>query len=171
MGFFSRYTDKEQALLDLYSHLISMNGIPHSEAKKNAKGLLDQAIEESKKEGTYYFPENLGDIILGNVSASDPAIQQIAESVRQKLPKKREEGVKDDDLRWWWNLNDIERRMMISHDDVAKYALVVGELRNSTESTKENAMEKAVAKIPRFHPIYGDPTDTSRMKGDRKSVV
>ena len=53
MGFFnfSKYNDMEKAMLDMYSQMLSMRGIPSSEAKKLTEDMLDQAIEESKKMG------------------------------------------------------------------------------------------------------------------------
>jgi len=105
---FSKYNDTEKALLDQYSQMMSIMGMSSAEAKKMAGGMLDQAIEESKKEGTYYLPQNLGDIIFGDAGSDNPTIKKIAESIRQKLPKKKAEGVKDEDVKWWWNLNDIE---------------------------------------------------------------
>src|SRR3989344_4377855 len=122
MGFFnfSKYNDVEKAMLDMYSQMLSMSGVSSSEAKKLTEDTLNQAIWQSKKEGTYDFPQNLGDIILGEANTDDLTIKKVAESIRQKLPRKKEEGVRDEDVRWWWNLNDVERRMMLAQDLAAK---------------------------------------------------
>ncbi len=167
---FSKYNDVEKSLLDQYSQMMSMMGMSSSEAKKMAGDMLDQAIEESKKEGTYYLPQNLGDIILGDAGSDNPTIKKIAESIRQKLPKKKAEGVKEEDVRWWWNLNDIERRIMLKQDDVARVTLFMSELEKSNEPSKEKAADKAAAQVRKFHPTYGDPDDTTHTTGDDRPL-
>jgi len=167
---FSKYNDVEKALLDQYSQMMSMMGMSSAEAKKMAGDMLDQAIEESKKEGTYYLPQNLGDMIFGDAGSDNPTIKKIAESIRQKLPKKKAEGVKDEDVRWWWNLNDIERRIMLKQDDIARMTLFMAELEKSNESSKEKAADKAAAKVRKFHPTYGDPDDTTHTTGDDRPL-
>jgi len=157
-------------MLDMYSQMLSMRGIPSSEAKKLTEDMLDQAIEESKKDGTYNLPQNLGDIIFGDVGTDNLTIKKIAESIRQKLPYKKEEGVRDQDVRWWWNLNDIERRMMLKQDDAARMTLILHELENSTEPSKEKAFDTATIKVRKFHPIYGDPKDTAHTKGEDRPL-
>lgn len=168
---FSKYNDVEKSLRDLYTQMMSMTtGVSADEARKMVEGMLDQAIEESKKEGSYYLPQNMGDILLGDAGANDPVIKKVAEVLRKKLPKKREEGIKDEDIRWWWDLNDIERRMMLKQDDIARMALFMNEIQNSNESSKEKASEKAAAKVRKFHPMYGDPDDTTYTKGDDRPL-
>lgn len=167
---FSKYNDIEKALLDQYSQMMSMMGMSSAEAKKMAGDMLDQAIEESKKEGTYYLPQNLGDIIFGDAGNDNPTIKKIAESIRQKLSKKKAEGVKDEDVRWWWNLNDIERRIMLKQDDISRMTLFMSELEKSNEPSKEKAADKAAAKVRKFHPTYGDPDDTKHTTGDDRPL-
>ncbi len=161
----SKYNDVEKALLDQYSQMMSMTGMSSSEANKNVEDMLDQAIKESKEEGTYYLPQNLGDIILGDAESDNSTINKIAESIMQKLPKKKAEGVTDEDIRWWWNLNDIERRIMLKQDDIANGALFISELQKSNESSKEKAAQKAAEKVRKYHPIYGDSDDITPATG------
>jgi len=33
------------------------------------------------------------------------------------LASRRNEGVKDQDVLWWWNMHDLERRMMLKVDE------------------------------------------------------
>jgi len=172
MGLFNflKYNNIERALLDTYTQIMSMMGNSFAEAKKMAGNMLDQAIEESKKEGTYYLPQNLGDIILGDAGSDNPTIKKIAENIRQKLPKKKAEGVKDEDIRWWWNLNDIERRIMLWVDVNTRGGTLIFELKKSNESSKEKAADKALRKVRKFHPFYGDPDDTTHTTGDDRPL-
>ena len=170
MGFFnfSKYNDIEKALLDQYTQMMSVT--MGAEAKKNVEDMLNQAIEESKAEGTYNLPQNLGDIIVGKAETDNETIKKIAESVHQKLSRKKGEGVTEDDVRWWWNLNDIERRMLLKQDEISRMTLFIHELQNSTESTKEKSADKAAAQVRKFHPAYGDPDDTTHTKGDDRPL-
>lgn len=116
------------------------------------------------------MPQNLGDIIFGDAGSDNPTIKKIAESIRQKLSKKKAEGVKDEDVRWWWNLNDIERRIMLKQDDISRMTLFMSELEKSNEPSKEKAADKAAAKVRKFHPTYGDLDDTKHTTGDDRPL-
>ena len=168
MGFFnfSKYNDIEKAMLDMYSQMLSVRGIPSSEAKKLTKDMLDQAIEQSKKEGTYDFPQNLGDIILGETDTDNLTIKKVAESIRQKLPRKKEEGVRDEDVRWWWNLNDVERRMMLAQDLAAKSTGMLAALEKGIATSPD----EAIAIVIKIHPVYGNPDDTTHSSGDDRPM-
>lgn len=173
MGFFSfsKYNNKEKMLLEQYTQVNSvMMNISPSKARKNTEETLDQAIAQSKKEGTYYLPQNLGDIILGDAGVDDLTVKKIVEDIRKKLPRKKKEGIKDEDIRWWWNLGDVECRMMLRQDEVARLALFIQEVQNSTEPTKEKAFDKAMEQVRKFHPIYGDPDDTTHTKGNDRPL-
>lgn len=167
MGFFNflKYNKKEKVLLNDCSQIMSnMFGLSSADAKKIAEDTLDRAIEASKKEGTYYLPENLGDIILGDAGSDNPTIKKIAESIRQKLPRIKKEGVREEDVRWWWNLNDIERHMMLKEDENAREVLFIDRLQ------KDDLPDKAAEKVRKFHLMYGDPDDTSLTTGDDRPL-
>ncbi len=168
MGFFnfSKYNDIEKAMLDTYSQMLSMSGVSSSEAKKLTEDMLDQAIEQSKKEGTYDFPQNLGDIILGKADTDNLTIKKVAESIRQKLPRKKEEGVRDEDVRWWWNLNDVERRMMLAQDLAAKSTGMLAALEKGIATSPDEAIDIVI----KIHPVYGNPDDTTHSSGDDRPL-
>ncbi len=172
MGLFgsSKYNEKEKALIEEYARLMSMTVMQPSEAKKMAEEVMDRVIKESKESGTYYLPENLGDIILGTAEATDTHIKQLVEIIKKGNPKKKAEGVRDEDIRWWWNLSDVERRLMGAQDDIAKMALSIDTLKKSTETSKEKAQDEAKTKTRKFHPIFGDPEDTTHTTGDDRPL-
>jgi len=160
MSLFNNYNEIEQELLEYYSQMFTETGIP--DARKTAKNILDQAIEESKKEGTYNMPSNSGDMLLEKEKSD--------EKTRQILRKKRDEGVRDEDIRWWWNMNDIERRIMLKTDEMNRMVLFMKEIQDSTATTKELAAKKASDEVRKFHPIYGDPDNTTHTKGDDRPL-
>lgn len=149
MGFFNKYNKTEQAILELYSKLLPGTG-------NMVQEMLDTAIAESKKEGLYNLAPNLGDVFLEREKAEA--------GVKEKFKKKREEGVKDTDIRWWFNLNDIERKMMLKVDELNRMVLFMEVLKQGkTEDEAESAVRKA-------HPIYGDLDDETHGKGDDRPL-
>ena len=174
MGLFSSgYNQIEKELLETYTRLMSETmGVGQSEVKKVAKEMLNQAIEESKAEGSYNLSDNFGDIVLGDAVTDDPTINDVAEMIRQNTPKKKREGVRDEDIRWWWNMNDIERRMMTKQDDIINMAHYKHAVENPTEPAKsvDEALNNAAARVRKFHPKYGDPDDTTHTKDDDRPL-
>lgn len=154
---FQRYNKEEKAILELLSLFYNVTcGMSLSEARKLAKQAVDTAISESKKEGDYYLPHNLGDILLGDAGAHNAAVKKIAEILREKLPSKREEGVRDEDIRWWHNLNVIWRRIILKQDQIARGAMFANEL--NLGKTRESALANTL----KCQPIYGDPDGTDQ---------
>lgn len=151
MGFFSKYNQKEKALLDLYSQEFEKAGI--LEPSKTAENLLDEAIKEAKKIG---LPPNAGDKILEK--------EKDDEKTHQVLEKKRREGVRDDDIRKWWNLDDVERMMMLKVDELYRMALHI--------KCREDGLsvEEAAEQVRKRNPIFGNPEDTTHTQGDDRPL-
>ena len=59
---------------------------------------------------------------------------------------------------------------MLKQDDAARMTLILHELENSTEPSKEKAFDTATIKVRKFHPIYGDPKDTAHTKGEDRPL-
>lgn len=152
MGLFNNYNQIEKQLLESYTQIFVKIGFPN--ARKMIKDILDKAIEESKSARTYYLPNNFGDIILGITKAEQPNIEKVAEIFRKVLPTKRAEGVTDEDIRWWWNLNDVERQMMLKIDELHKLVF----FKEACESGKSD--QEAGKMMWEAHPMYtdGDPS-------------
>ena len=97
---------------------------------------------------------NISDIINENIKTQEllkeeiSNIEKAAELFRSVLPQKKAEGVRDNDIRWWWNLNDVERKMMLKVDEFHKLALYM-EARESGKSERD-----AGKIIWGAHPIY-----------------
>lgn len=140
---FSGFNDMEKQLLEQNIQLMVMNGAPLSDAKRISKDMLKSAIAESKKDNTYYLPQNLGDIILGYVKNDDPIVSILVERMNRTLPKKRAEGVTDEDFRWWWNLHDLERRMMQKTDESARIGAFSYFLEQYSSLSNEEARSKS----------------------------
>ncbi len=161
---YSKYNNVEKALLDLYIQMNSKNSIPSSQLEKMTEEMLDEAIEESRKSGNYFLPKNIGSIIVGNVETNDLRIQKFAQAIREGMPKN--EGITLEDIEKWWNLNDVERRMILAQDTIVKSQAVLGLL----ESGMASDPKEAVAMVCKFHPVYGDPNDNSQSSGDDRPL-
>ena len=85
-----------------------------------------------------------GDILLER--------EQTDEKVRDAFAPKRAEGVTDEDIAFWWNMHDLERRMICKVDEMNRILLFEKLVQGSGMTEPEAA--RMVAK--RF-PVYGDP--------------
>jgi hypothetical protein len=162
MGIFSKKfgssSDIEKQLEDLYVSVIqSKMGMSPLQAKSTFHTLFQRAKEESLKEGTLNLPQNFGDILLEKESTD--------EKIKLMLVRKRNEGVKDEDIRWWWNMHDLERRMMLKIDELSKIA-VYKKLRERDDLSEDEATKR----VGKSFPIFGELDDTAQSKGDNKPL-
>jgi len=161
MGIFSKLfgssSDIEKQLEALYVPMFqTMKGMTLTQAKSTFRDMIKKAKEESLKEGTSKFPQNFGDILLEKESTNP--------HFKSMLTKKRSEGVRDEDIRWWWNMHDLERRMMIEDDNWSGFALFL--------KLKEDGLseEEAGKRIKKSRPIFGNPDDTSTSTGEDRPL-
>jgi len=151
---FSSSIDKK--LKDIYVSKLVANGNTLSDSKKIFRRLLRLAKKESRLEGTSHLPKNYGDFLLQE-SLSKDKTKNIIEDLRK-------DGVRDEDIKWWWNMHDLERRIIEKIDDNIR---IVSFINSRKEGISE---EKAVKDIRKFHPMYGDPKDTSQTTGDDRPL-
>jgi hypothetical protein len=152
MGVFSKLfgssSDIEKQLEALYVPMFqTMMGMALTQAKTTFHDLIKKAKEESSKEGTSKFPQNFGDVLLAEESTNP--------HFKSMLAGKRNQDVRDEDIRWWWNMHDLERRMMIEVDNLSGFALFL--------KLKEDGLneDEAGKRVRKSRPIFGDPGDTS----------
>jgi hypothetical protein len=153
MGKFSSQVEKklEKSFLEMYV----VQGFSKSFALKTVKMMLEKAKLESKKEGTANLPPNYGDFLLDK--KDDPKIKSMLDKVRR-------EGANDNDIRTWWNLHDLERRMVVADDDISR--LRVFHIRLGDGLKKE----EAAARVRKYFAMYGDPEDTSVTQVDDRPL-
>lgn len=153
MGFFSKYNKIEEGLLTHYSKFFADMGLP--DAEKMTKDMLDKVIEDSKKGGRYNL-KNVGDTLLEKEKASG--------RTNKNFEKKRKEGVRDEDIKWWFNLNDTERMMMLKVDEFNRLALFIKEKEDGKTDDEADAV------VRKHHPIYGDLDDETHGSGDNRPL-
>jgi hypothetical protein len=120
----------------------SMN-MPEEAARDIFRAMAKEQKEAAHREGTDRLPELFGEILLER--------EKTDEVVRNAFAPKRAEGVADEDIALWWNMHDLERRMICKVDEMNRILLFEKLMQNGGVTELEAA--RMVAK--RF-PIYGD---------------
>jgi hypothetical protein len=118
--------------------------MPEEIAQEIFKTLAEEQKEVARREGTDRLPESFGEILLER--------EKTDEEVRDVFATKRAEGVTDEDIALWWNMHDLERRMICKVDEMNRILLFEKLVHGDGVTELEAA--RMVAK--RF-PIYGDP--------------
>ena len=147
MGFFSKLFDSssgiDKEMEDLYVPAIQeMTGMDLSQARNAFHDLYKQAHEEAKEEGSINLPLDFGDKLLEGESTNA--------EIKSILEKKRSEGVNDEDIRWWSNRHEIERKLMMKIDELNKYVLL------SQYREERLTVDEATQRINKHFPLYGN---------------
>lgn len=150
-------SDIEQQLERQYIPTFQKMGMPPLQAKSIIHDLYKQAENEARNEGSINLPMNMGDILLEKES--------IDEGIKSMLAKRRKEGVRDEDIRWWMNRHELDRKMMARINDMFKFAMFL-------KLTKADGLSDAAAttEVKKSFTIFGDPDDTSTSIGDDKPL-
>ena len=118
--------------------------MPEDVAREIYKAFVQDLKEAAQREGTDRLPENFGEILLER--------ERTDQQVKGAFFAKRAEGVTDEDIAFWWNMHDLERRLICKIDEMNR--LILFEKLVQDKTTTELEAARAVAK--RF-PVYGDP--------------
>lgn len=152
---FNSSSDIKKELENLYSPMLQMMlGISSSQTKDTFYDLFNQAKADAN--ASIELPANFGDILLEKESTNV--------KIKSILAKKRIEGVRDEDIRWWWNMHEIERKMMLKVDELYRG---INFIKHREDGYSQEAATKIVKK---FCPDYGDPNDTSNSTDDDKPL-
>jgi len=161
MGIFLKVleisTDKEKHIQDRYVSMFQeIVGMSPSQAKSAFHDIIQEAKKESLKDDSPDLPENVGDFILEK-EFSD-------EKIRSIVAKKRNEGVRDQDIRWWFNMCNLETKILLKVDDVS--------IRSLFAKFREHGLseDKAEKEMRKRYPLFGDPDDTSQSTGEDRPL-
>ena len=146
----------EKKLERLYTKMFEGQDISSAEARGIVRQMLRESKEEAKREGTLNLPRNLGDMLLQK-EATD-------EQYKSKLARLRREGVTDEDIRWWWNMHELERKMIQKTDHRFRMALW---LRFREEGLSET---EAAMKVAKSFPIFGHPDRTTLFADEDRAL-
>jgi hypothetical protein len=126
------------------SYFQEFMNMPEELAHEIFRSLTKEQKEAAQREGTDRLPESFGDILLER--------ERSDEKVRETFASKRAEGVSDEDIAFWWNMHDLERRLICKVDEMNRILLF-------EKLVKEDGMNEPEAAriVAKRYPIYGDP--------------
>ncbi len=154
MRLFSRKSALERQLEKRYAEMLLAFGVRGGQAKRIAKELV--ALAKKGADSNPQPPPNFGDLLLQREGTDSDA--------RDMLAKKRAEGVGHTDIKWWWNLNELERRLLITFDDWVRLAAY------KKHCSSGLSAQQAAAQVRKSFPIFGDPGDTADVTGDDRPL-
>jgi hypothetical protein len=138
---FQNQSDIEARLIETQSALyMPIFGDAHK-AREFAVAMVSNARAQAKAEGTLNLSPDFGEQLLKKAT--------IDASVAAELKKKREDGVADDDIRWWWSLSELERRVMLADDEFHKFRMFTSFVRIDGLAPAD-----AGKKMLKYHPLY-----------------
>lgn len=143
MGLFSK--SPEAQLVEQYAMGFQASGHSPHEAETMARNMVAQAKQEVAQRGWSNQPPNYGDLLLQQES-SNASIHAALEAIRA-------EGVRDEDIRWWWNMSPLERVMIQKADELNRTAGFIEALKQGLDG------EQAAKRVFAFHPKFGDVAD------------
>lgn len=160
MGFFSKLfgteTSEVRRLRECYVPVLQKFGFTMTEANSWFDDMLQQITMDCRNSGADQMPPNFGDYLLEHES-SDPQIGK-------KLRAKRSDGVRDSDIRWWWNMSVVERGLLMKMDEVAHTALFL------QKKEEEKTAEEAAKILWKFHPQFGDPEQGEEVSQEDRPI-
>jgi len=151
--FESKKNNPEKLLENLYVEKFKQFGI----GRKEIRDEIDKCKAKSKEEGTDNLPENYGDIIIEQSTSGSEKHKKIVE-------KAVSGGATEEDIRQWWNLNDLDRRMIRWEDMMFRLSTF------NIFKSEGLSFEEAVIKVRKTYPLYGDPYDESNTQGDDRPL-
>lgn len=96
--------------------LCALNSKTENNAYLNIKKDTPVKIEKQEEQEDILtdLPRFFGDMIIKDTPPkNDPKAEKVFIHVKKRLPRLRNEGVTDRDIRWWWNMTSQERRQII----------------------------------------------------------
>ncbi|MDW7661841.1 MAG: hypothetical protein SCL54_10525 [Bacillota bacterium] len=139
-GIFNPNHEVENRLISVYTEMSVAEGMSRYDAEKMWKENMEKLKQEAKNEKTDTLPANYGDKLL--------ELEKTASQYREFFAWKRDIGVTDDDIRSWWNLHDLERRLIVFSNDTERFKHFVAVVKNG------NSPDQAGQEVMKKHPMY-----------------
>ena len=148
MGIFSQFfgNDRSPDEERLFQQMVAMHqsmGASRGEAKEMAADMLQRAKQQIIADGSATQPPNAGDVALERAKTD--------ERMKAEFQKLYDEGVTNDDIRWWWNMSALERALIQETDKIGRTASWLRWIESGL--TPDEATERT----NRIHPRFGVP--------------
>jgi len=148
---FTRHHQTAVFLTNQLGSMLSTMGLPYRSALKTAKLMVKTAIAAAKKDGTLDLPITYGDDLLAKETTD--------EITKEYLGRVRAEGATDADIRSWWNLHDLERRVTQAQDEFSRLQLFTDRLQKGFDP------EVAAREAKTLMALFGDPAEAEDGSG------
>ncbi|MCJ7457750.1 MAG: hypothetical protein MUP17_02010 [candidate division Zixibacteria bacterium] len=152
----------EREVEEMYSQMFSQlsDGMTLKQAREKVKEAIKLCKKEAKKEGTANLPDNYGDLLIQAAETGDPKAKKIVD-------KARKEGATYEDIREFWNLSDLIRRMVRWSENVFRTSMAMSLWKPGLSKDEE---KQIATEIRKSFPMYGDPDDTRVTIGDDRPL-
>ncbi len=149
----------EKEVEELYSRIMFQEGtgMTQKQARVSVREAIALCKAQSIKEGTASLPNDYGDLLLKATESGDPDSKTIVD-------KARNEGATDDDIREYWNLPDLMRRMVHWSENVFRVSFTMGQWDHDLSKNE------AAIQIRKAFPMYGDPADVHVTSGEDRPL-
>ena len=149
----------ERQLHQLYAQMLGgLAGCTPEEADQMVSEAIAACKKQGKAQGKYDLPEDYGDRIVEAARIGEPKSRRIVERARQ-------EGASDDDIKEWWNLPDLSRRMVIWSENIFRMSVF-----RHARSVDGLSAEQAAARVHKMYPSYRNPGDTTKLSGENRPL-
>lgn len=157
--FTASATNLESELEEVYSQMLSRlpTGMTLKQARKQVKEAINACKEHARKEGTANLKPNFGDILIKAAASGE-------ESAKRIVNKARKDGATDEDIRELWNMDDLQKRMIVWSENTFHYASFIEFKKNGLND------DEAMVEVRKMFPMYGNPDDTRHSSGDDRPL-
>ena len=142
----------ESELVAFYSQAFAAIGFPNHGAKEASRELVDRAIQKYQNDSTRgTVPgQHSGDILL--------KLETTHDEVSQRFSVRRQDGVTDDDIRFWWDLHPLDRGARIEFDQFCRSSFYI--------SCRKKGMneDQAGLEVWKAFPMYRYVDDTQEAR-------
>jgi len=132
-------------------------GMPEGFAQELFQAMLSEQKAAAARDRTDSLPERFGDALLER--------ERTEQEIRDLLGEKRADGAADEDIRSWWNLHELERRMICEVDEMHR-RILFEKLVQKDKLTEE----EAAWTVRRRFPVFGDPEHGSPFGAEDRPI-
>ena len=138
-------------------HLASAAGTSFEDAMDTVRICIEAKKKEIQKEGPKYVPPNWSTLLLEE--------ERTNPTIKNKLAPVRRDGVTDEDIRRYLDMNELERRTLQYLNEVTLYSAWTAALQAGLSDNRTAAVYAR-----KYLPYYGDPDDTRVTSGDDRPL-
>lgn len=153
------YRPIERTLITQQTQLFTVMGLSTNDAKEKAETSVQAAIKSAKESGRY-GREPLGETMLAQPSGF---WRTYLDEIRSL------DGVTDEDIRFWWDLDEVERALVDFNDQAMRVSVYIQATGEAIDRglPYELAKVEGASKVRETLPAWGLPTQMNGPDGAR----